>query len=765
MDLAVLLDLADRVAAACRRRLPRWPQFAIAACFAVAFVGAVPGGLAAADGEPAPAATGEASQPAAPATAEPAAHPTETLAAEVKADEADITETLEELRLQLREAVSTLPELPEHVDEALAEAGDGGAGRWLPSAIGLGIVAIGLGAVANLLFQRWARRRWLSNLPTQPEELYQRVSYLLVCTAIGVAGAVALGIVAWIVNEFVHGGVPLAHRTVLIMIASTEISLVAIAVLRCIIAPHMPAQRVLNLDDREASRLTLQFSIVVVLGTAFLAINTWLEGLDAFAGGIRNEFDPERDLIAIIMSAATVLLLVWVCISNRRTVADAILPRDGRPVPAWKRWLVGHWHIFVILYFLLAWAVRSVRLLLDRPGAEGLVTAPVLILFAGLGVYGIAVLVIERTMKRLPELRTAGADSKRIADYRDLFERGAGMVITFACLAVVLHLWGVDFIGQSDIGGRIFDVLVVVFMGWLAYDAVKIWIDRKIAEEDPAESAAEGVDVDSGDAPMATGKSRLATILPLVRFFLLASIVVIVAMMALSQIGVDITPLFAGAGVVGLAIGFGSRQLVEDVISGAFYLVDDAFRVGEYIDIGKVKGTVEKISIRSFQLRHQNGPLNTIRFGEVASVTNFSRDWAIMKLPLRVPLDADSEKIRKLIKNVGQQLLEDETYGPMFLQPLKSQGTYEMDDSAQIIRVKFMTKPNDQFVLRRVVYHRIQEAFKKAGISFANRVVTVRVEGEAGTPEYAAARKHAIEAGASEAVEAADEAAAKKAAG
>jgi small-conductance mechanosensitive channel len=229
-------------------------------------------------------------------------------------------------------------------------------------------------------------------------------------------------------------------------------------------------------------------------------------------------------------------------------------------------------------------------------------------------------------------------------------------------------------------------------------------------------------------------------------------------MMALSQFGVDITPLFAGAGVIGLAIGFGSRQLVEDVISGAFYLVDDAFRVGEYIDIGKLKGTVEKISIRSFQLRHQNGPLNTIRFGEVASITNYSRDWAIMKLPLRVPLDTDSEKVRKIIKKVGEQLLEDPDYGPMFLQPLKSQGVYEMDDSAQIIRVKFMTKPNDQFVLRRVVYHRISEAFKKAGIPFANRVVTVRVEGEGGAAEQTATREQAIQAAASEAALAADEA-------
>ena len=235
-----------------------------------------------------------------------------------------------------------------------------------------------------------------------------------------------------------------------------------------------------------------------------------------------------------------------------------------------------------------------------------------------------------------------------------------------------------------------------------------------------------------GDEGGAGGASRLATLLPLFRNFLLVVIFVSVTLIALSEMGINVAPLFAGAGVVGLAIGFGSQSLVRDIFSGAFFLLDDAFRKGEYIDIGSVKGTVEKISPRSFQLRHHLGPLHTVPFGEIQHLTNFSRDWVMMKLPLRVTYDTDVEKVRKLVKNLGKELMKDEVVGHQFIQPLKSQGVIEMQDSAMIIRVKFMTKPGDQWTLRKRVYQEIRDLFAKEGIKFAHREVTVRLaEGSA----------------------------------
>ncbi|MEO1106047.1 MAG: mechanosensitive ion channel family protein, partial [Pseudomonadota bacterium] len=207
----------------------------------------------------------------------------------------------------------------------------------------------------------------------------------------------------------------------------------------------------------------------------------------------------------------------------------------------------------------------------------------------------------------------------------------------------------------------------------------------------------------------------------------IVTVVAVAGMTVLAAMGVNVAPLFAGAGVIGLAIGFGAQTLIRDVFSGAFFLVDDAFRRGEYLDVGGVMGSVEKISVRSFQLRHHNGPLHTIPFGEIKQLTNFSRDWVIMKLPLRIAYGTDVEKVRKLVKRLGAEMAADPEIGPLFVQPLKSQGVVEMEDSAMIMRVKFMTKPGDQFVARRHVFTRIGELFEEEGIKFAHREVTVRI--------------------------------------
>ena len=267
----------------------------------------------------------------------------------------------------------------------------------------------------------------------------------------------------------------------------------------------------------------------------------------------------------------------------------------------------------------------------------------------------------------------------------------------------IFAVWGVNLAQSGTIVHAVWEVALIVFLAWLALEAVDLAIDKKIDDEGGYITAAPGEEGSGG------GTSRLTTLLPLLRNFLLIIIVIIAGMVALAELSVDIAPLFAGAGagVLGLVIGFGAQSLIKDIFSGAFFLLNDAFRIGEYINVGSAKGSVEKISMRSMQLRHHRDGLHTIPFGEIKYLTNYSRDWVMMKLPLRVNYDTDVEKVRKLVKNLGKALMAHPEVGHMFVQPLKSQGVSKMEDSAMIIRIKFMTKPGEQFMTRKVVYAEI----------------------------------------------------------
>ena len=340
--------------------------------------------------------------------------------------------------------------------------------------------------------------------------------------------------------------------------------------------------------------------------------------------------------------------------------------------------------------------------------------------------------------------------------FRSFFENAVVAIILTVALGELGRVWGLEVGEKGNPWSASLDVILAGVLCWLAYRAVGLFIDRRLEEEGGVPDAALEMGGDGGGA----GATRMATLLPIMRYVMIIVLFSIAAMVMLSSMGFDIAPIFAGAGVVGIAVGFGAQTLIRDIFSGAFFLADDAFRKGEYVEIEGIKGTVEKISIRSFQLRHHLGALHTIPFGEIKQLTNYSRDWVMMKLPLRVTYDTDVEKVRKLVKKLGQALLEHPQIGHTFMEPLKSQGVYKMEDSAMIIRVKFMTKPGEQFVTRKVVYESIQDLFGREGIHFAHKEVTVRLAEGQQSDTLTEEEKKAVTAAARSVIDAEEELAA-----
>jgi small-conductance mechanosensitive channel len=174
-----------------------------------------------------------------------------------------------------------------------------------------------------------------------------------------------------------------------------------------------------------------------------------------------------------------------------------------------------------------------------------------------------------------------------------------------------------------------------------------------------------------------------------------------------------------------------------------FFLFDDAFRVGEYIESGPIKGTVEAFSLRSIKLRHQRGALHTVPFGALTTITNQSRDWVIDKLSIGVTYDTDLDAVKRIVKEIGGVLQEDPEFSPHILETLKMQGVEQFGDFAIQVRLKMRTRPGEQFVIRRRAYALIKRAFEKQGIQFAYPTVTVA--GDAGGATAAAAAKAGLD--------------------
>jgi moderate conductance mechanosensitive channel len=308
--------------------------------------------------------------------------------------------------------------------------------------------------------------------------------------------------------------------------------------------------------------------------------------------------------------------------------------------------------------------------------------------------------------------------------FSDALRRLCDLVFLIVGLAWLGEVWGLDLIdpapgsvGRLVLRSAMFAAAIFI-AAWIIWLVLSGIIDenmpRLTGPGDEDEDATERV-------------SRLGTLLPLLRNLIMIAIGVVAAAVGLSALGLNLSPLLAGLGVIGIALGFGAQSLVRDIISGIFFLMEDAFRAGEYIDTGRLRGTVEGMSLRSVRLRHQNGPVHTIPFGPVQAVTNFSRDWAVVKFNLHLDSTVEIELVRRTVKRVGQELLDDPELGSEFIQPLKMQGVIDVLQTALVVRCKFTALPGRPTYLQRQALRRLIEAFGNAQIPFAAPNVTVQL--------------------------------------
>jgi small conductance mechanosensitive channel len=217
-------------------------------------------------------------------------------------------------------------------------------------------------------------------------------------------------------------------------------------------------------------------------------------------------------------------------------------------------------------------------------------------------------------------------------------------------------------------------------------------------------------------------------LLPLLRTALLCVIVVMTSLIVLSHIGIDIAPLLAGAGVVGVAIGFGSQALVKDVITGLFILLEDQIAVGDIVDIGKDhKGVVEAITVRSIRLRDLAGTVHTVPFSEVTSVKNLTKDFSNVVSRIAISYSEDVDRVVEILRQVSDELMQDEALHPLILNPFDYMGVDALDEFSVVLLVRIRTLPGKQLVVGRAFNRLVKIAFGKHGITSRDPTPTMTV--------------------------------------
>lgn len=231
-------------------------------------------------------------------------------------------------------------------------------------------------------------------------------------------------------------------------------------------------------------------------------------------------------------------------------------------------------------------------------------------------------------------------------------------------------------------------------------------------------------------------EQRVKTLTTILRGAGLVLITAIAAVMILSELGLNVGPIIAGAGIAGLAIGFGAQTLVKDIISGFFILLENQFTIGDVISVGGISGGVEKMTLRATFLRDLEGTLHVIPNGEIRILSNMTKGWARAVINMGIAYKEDVERVLATLERIGQEMWQDEGYRPLLLEEPAVSGVEELGDSAMTLRIMVKTQAGKQWDVSRELRKRIKETFEGEGIEmpYPTQVHITRVAFESPPP-------------------------------
>ena len=426
--------------------------------------------------------------------------------------------------------------------------------------------------------------------------------------------------------------------------------------------------------------------------------------------------------LALTFSIIAALISFYLIIRNRRPVTHLIRNRPYRQRQhqgVWREataWLAKLWHVPVLMAI-----GASVIAVFTNNGQADTVLGKVMLCAL--------LLALNLTLQGLIGLQESRARQKtRDRLNRRLVRFGYRVVQTAAWLVfieLILQIWSLSLFGFGDqpalspgLRSSLIGIIITALVAKLTWVFIDELLDRAMR---------------SGDRKKKIKSARAQTILPIVRNTLLIVIVIIAVLAGLSNLGVDVTPLLAGAGIIGLAIGFGAQTLVQDLITGLFIVVEDSMSVGDFVEINGFMGTVEGFNLRTVRLRDLEGVVHHITFSKISSIHNMSRQFGIALLKIRIPRELPIDDAIQLMKDTAEELRAEPNMRWLIWSPLEMQGIHSFEEGCPVLRMRMRTKPEYQWDVSRAFNLLLKRNMEKQFIDVAAPRISIQMDAEGGT--------------------------------
>ncbi len=643
---------------------------------------------------PAPAANTPA-QPPADANAEPAdTEPQETVGTKALNFLIDEAESLHTQGNNLAISFTAWPQLTTWLSQ---QANDQRAhDRWmqtgsdilsllLPSF--LGAVALGLLflPITNIL-----RRR-------RPANLARRIGTLLLILFVRLLPVfIFIGVSLTLLDQNETQKFP--RYIALNIVYALALSQVILAFIRALFAPGAEALRIIPASTSQATyayRWLAAYSLVIIYGYFCVDVARGIRFPAAVLGAFNN------------ILSLTLVVMTLIVIAQKRAFVATLLRGNLSAAQSnlsffqsLRLWFARHWHVLAIAYIIIGYLITAMGV---ENGFALMLRGTILTL---------AIFAAMRVLFHATERWGANDTLTGSTIHHSILRTLLRFVIWIFALIAAAAAWGANIpaffgtpLGQRLLGAA-FSIGITVIIVALIYEGCNAAIERHLNRKD-------------SEGKVLQTSARVRTLLPMIRNTVFIGFSLVVGLVVMSEVGFNIGPLLAGAGIFGVALGFGSQTLVKDFLTGLFIVIENTIAIGDVVKIGDHAGVVEAMSVRTMRLRDSDGAVHILPFSEVTQIINMTKDYAFAVLDVRVSYNTDLERAMSILREVGSALQQDPIFKRVILEGIEIFGVDKFGDAGITLSSRIRTRPGKQWDVKRQFFLKLKQRFDKEGIALA----------------------------------------------